>query len=174
MNIYFILFLRIIHIVAGVLWVGSAILYLFFVEPTVKSIGVAGPQFVQHFVTKQRYPLYMNTISLLTILAGALLFWNTSGGLQTAWLKTGPGWGFTIGSAVGIAVYFLGFFMLKPRGERLGALGKEIGMSGGAPNSAQAAELNKLGQEISKIERLDFIMLAVALLIMATARYWSF
>lgn len=38
MNIFIIL-LRIVHIFAGVLWVGSAIFYFVFVEPTVKGLG---------------------------------------------------------------------------------------------------------------------------------------
>ncbi len=42
-------------------------------------------------VDKRLLPIYMDMISLLTVLAGAILFWNTSGGLQISWVKTGPG-----------------------------------------------------------------------------------
>jgi hypothetical protein len=75
---------------------------------------------------------------------------------------------------VAIIVFFMGIFMIKPRAERMGALGKEIAMSGGAPNPAQAAELQKLGQELSKVELADFVLLIIATLTMATARYWYF
>jgi hypothetical protein len=47
-------------------------------------------------VDKRHLPSYMDMISLLTVLAGAILFWNTSGGLQISWIKTGAGIDFTI------------------------------------------------------------------------------
>lgn len=176
MNIFliYLIVLRVVHILAGVLWVGSAIFYFFFVEPTVKSLGPAGPKFMQGLIEKRRYPLFMNIVSALTIVAGALLFWSASGGLQAAWLTSGPGLGFTIGSVVALVVYGIGFFMIRPRAERLGALGKAIGMAGGPPTPAQAAELQVLNHEMTKIERVDAVLLTVSLLTMATARYWYF
>lgn len=174
MNTTLILDLRTIHIFAGVSWVGSAVFYLFFIEPSIKAIGPAAPKFIESFIGRQRYPVYMSIVSLLTILAGAALYWNTSAGLNMHWIQTGPGIGFTIGNVVSIAVFFLGMLVLKPRGERISALGKEIGISGGMPTPEQSAEMEKLEREITQYERIDFVMLAIALLTMATARYWGF
>lgn len=174
MNTTLILILRTIHIFAGVLWVGSAVLYLFFIEPSIKAIGPAAPKFIESFIGRRRYPMYMGMVSLLTVLAGAVLYWNTSGGLNFNWIKTGPGIGFTIGSVVSIGVFFMGMTMMSPRGERMSALGKEIGMNGGAPTPEQAAEMEKLEQELAILERVDFVLLTIALLTMATARYWAF
>jgi len=166
--------LRTIHIVAGVLWVGSAIFYLLFVEPIVKGLGPAGPKFMQDLIDRRRYPLFMNTVSALTILAGLFLYWMASGGLQMAWVLTGPGIGFTFGSLVALVVYAIGFFMLKPRAERMGKLGQDIGRTGGPPTPEQAAELHTLGEEMTAIGRWDAILLTVSLIAMATARYWTF
>jgi uncharacterized membrane protein len=174
MNIYFILLLRIIHIFGGVLWVGAAILYFGFIEPTIKSIGPAGGQFMQHFIERQKYSVYMSIVSILTVVSGVPLYLFASGGLQLRWIQSGPGSVFTIGSVVAILVFFMGFLMIKPRAERMGALSKEIGMSGGAPNPAQAAELHKLDGELSKIGRIEFVLLSISMLTMATARYWNF
>lgn len=173
MNTIF-LVLRFTHIFAGMLWVGSAIVYFFFVEPTVKVLGSVGPKFMQDFIERRRYPLYMNIVSALTIVAGAALYWNTSGGLQSSWIKTGPGLGFTIGSAIAVFVYLIGFFMIRPRADRLGKLGREIAVAGGPPSPEQAAELQKLEQEMRSIERVDVTLLTLSLLAMATARYWAF
>lgn len=172
MNEYLLILLRILHIFGGVLWVGSAIVYFMFVEPTVQGLGPAGPKFMQGFIERRRYPLYMNVVSALTIIAGAVLLWNASGGLQSAWLKTGPGLGFTIGSVVAFVVYLIGFLMIRPRAEKLGALGKQIGQSGGPPAPEQATELERLNHEMRAIERVDVILLTISLLAMATARYW--
>lgn len=170
----FLLLLRSVHIFAGVLWLGSAISYFFFVEPTVKTLGPVGPKFMQNLIERRRYPLFMNIVSALTIVAGALLYWNTSGGFQASWIRSGPGLGFTIGSVVALVVYLIGFFMIRPRAERLGELGKEITNSGGPPSSEQAAELQKLDQEMRSVERIDVALLTISLLLMATARYWTF
>lgn len=172
MNIYLILFLRIVHIVAGVLWVGAAVAYFAFVGPTVKAIGPAGGQFMQHLMERRKYPIFMTIVSALTVLSGVPLYVFASGGLQLSWITSGPGVVFTIGAVVAIVVFFLGILMLKPRAERMGALGKEIGMAGGTPSPAQAAELQRLDRELAQIELADFILLIIATLTMATARYW--
>jgi hypothetical protein len=176
MNAYslYIIVLRITHIVAGALWVGSGTYYFLFVGPTVKELGPAGPQFMQNFIEKRRVPLFMNVVSSLTILAGLLLYWSTSGGLQAAWLRSGPGIGFTLGSVAAIIVYGIGFFMIRPRAERLGAISKTIAVAGGPPTAVQQAELQKLGGEMAKYERVDVALLMVSLVLMATARYWTF
>lgn len=88
--------LRVIHIVAGTLWVGSAVFYLFFVEPTVKSLGPAAPQFMQTLIEKRRYPMFMNAASMLTIAAGGC----STGAPRAAWPGSGslPGRGWALPS----------------------------------------------------------------------------
>jgi uncharacterized membrane protein len=174
MNIYLLVILRTIHIFVGMLWVGSAIFYLFFVEPTVKSIGPSGQQFMQHLVARQRFPQYMGAVSLLTVLSGISLFWISSGGFQTGWILSGPGIAITIGSLVGISVFLLGAFLIGPTAEKLGGLASEVGHAGGPPNPTQVAELHKLDRRLTLFERADFIMLTFSLLTMVTARFWTF
>lgn len=170
----YLLALRTIHIVAGALWAGSSVFYLLFVEPAVKAIGPSAPQFMQSLIEKRRYPLFMNVASGLTIVAGALLYWTVSGGLNASWITSGPGMGFTLGSIVALVVYGIGFFMMRPRADRMGQLGKEIAANGGPPTAAQASELAKIQSEMASIGRVDAILLTASLIVMATARYWVF
>jgi hypothetical protein len=174
MDVLWINFLRIVHISAGTLWVGAAVVYLFFIGPSVKATAPAGAKFLQYFIARQKYPMFMSIVSALTILAGAALYWRDAGGDLASWVMTGPGLGFTIGAVVSIVVFILGLVMLKPRGERLGALGAQIEAAGGPPTPEQLAELQTLDKELHTLEWVDFILLAIALLTMATARYWLF
>jgi uncharacterized membrane protein len=174
MNIYLLLILRTIHIFAGVMWVGSAIFYLFLVDPTVKSLGSSGHKFMDHLITRQRYPVYMGVIATLTIVSGAFLFPTTSGSFSIAWMKTGPGLGFTIGSLVGISVFFVGFLMVKPRSEQLGKIGHQLIAEGGPPSPALLSELNVLDKKLKQAEYLDFVLLSISLILMAVARYLPF
>lgn len=116
--------------------------------------------------------MFMNIASALKIVAGALLYWSISGGFQWVWVRSGPGLGFTLGSVIALVVLGIGFFMIRPRAERLGELGQTIRVAGGPPTPAQAAELHTLGEEMTKIERIDVNLLTVSLITMATARYW--
>jgi hypothetical protein len=125
-----------------------------------------------HFMGKLRFSTFMNVSSGLTVLAGALLYWRATDGRILAWVRTGPGLGFTLGSVVAIIVYLIGFFMIRPRADRMSALGKQIGMAGGPPNPEQAAELENLNRQLHAIGRVDFVLLSLSLILMATSRYW--
>jgi uncharacterized membrane protein len=174
MNIYVYILLRTIHIFASMLWLVSAIYYFYFVQPTVKTLGAAGPKFVRNLIEGRRYPLYMSLVSLLTILTGIWLYWRSSGGLQLSWIKTGPGIGFTISAVISFLVFLMGMLMIKPRAEQMGKLGAEIGESGNPPNPNKLIELQKIERELSVLERADIVLLVIAMLIMVTARFWFF
>lgn len=89
MEIYIILALRILHVVAGVLWAGAAILYVTHVKPAVQLIGPAGPVFMQAYIGRRKYPLFMQATSISCVGAGLIMFWFASGGLSTSWLLSG-------------------------------------------------------------------------------------
>ena len=174
MDILWVNLIRVIHISAGVLWVGAAFLFLFFISPSVKATAPSSQAFLQYFIIRQKYPRFMGIVSILTVLAGAILYWRDAGGDILSWLQTGPGLGFTIGSITALLVIPLGLLMLSPRGEKLGKLSAEIVAAGGAPSEAQLSELQTLNKELHTLEWVDFILLAISLLTMATARYWLF
>lgn len=174
MNIYLLNGLRFVHIVAGILWAGAAIAYLFFVKPSVKAIGPAGPQFMQSMMQRRRYPIFMMSTSLLTVLAGGALYWFNSGGLNLVWAGTGPGLGFTIGSLTALVAFFLGMLVIGPTAGRISALGGQIAASGRGPTAEQRSLMHFLEKRMSTVENIEFVMLVIALLTMATARYWTF
>lgn len=174
MNTYLIIFLRIVHVFAGALWIGAAISYLFFFKPSVKAIGPAGPQFMRTLAERRKYPLFMVSTSLLTVLAGGVLYLYASGGFKPSWIQTGPGLGFTIGSLAALVAFVVGNFGIGPTAARMGALGQQIGASGGAPTPEQIGILQALEKKLSRAELIDFVTLIIAMGTMATARYWTF
>lgn len=168
-----ILVLRLIHVVAGALWAGAAVAYFFYFAPTAQGLGPAGPKFMQDLVGKHRYPLFMNVTSMLTILAGLALYWLSSSGLSAAWITSGPGLGFTLGALAALAAFAIGFFAIRPRAERMGALSAAVAAAGGPPTAEQGAELGRLAAGIHRYERWDVGLLVLSLALMATARYWT-
>ncbi|NLG70453.1 MAG: hypothetical protein GX495_00215 [Chloroflexi bacterium] len=174
MNTSLLILFRIVHVFAGALWIGAAISYLFFFKPSIKAIGPAGSQFMRSLAERRKYPVFMITTSLLTVLAGGALYIYASGGFNLAWIRTGPGLGFTIGALAGVAAFFIGFFGIGRTSAQMGALSAQIGSSGGSPTPDQINVLHALGKKLSRAELVDFVMLFISMSTMATARYWPF
>jgi uncharacterized membrane protein len=168
----FLLIPRLIHIVASLCWAGGGFIFFLFVEPTAKALAPTGIQFVQHMVTKRRFSIFMVISSTLTVLTGGYLLWHLASGDWLAYMKTGPGLVFTLGSIAGVIVYFIGMFGVNPRALRLSKLSETIQAAGGPPTPAQGAELLKLDREMSVLNLADFLMVALSLALMASARYW--
>jgi uncharacterized membrane protein len=168
------LVLRFIHIIASVCWAGGGFIFFWFVEPTAKALAPTGMQFVQHMVTKRRFSIFMVISSTLTVVTGALLIWQHAGGHWLSYVHTGPGLGFTLGSIVGITVYFIGMIGINPRAIRLAKIGQEIQAAGSPPTPAQGAELHRLDKEMSTLNLADFVLVALSLGLMASARFWVF
>lgn len=169
----YLLVLRFVHIVASVCWAGGGFIFFLFVEPTAKALAPSGMQFVQYMVTKRRFSIFMVISSTLTLLSGALLLWQFASGHWLGYMSSGPGLGFTLGSVVGAVVYLIGMFGVNPRALKLAKLGEQIKAVGGPPTPAQGAELHRLDREMSTLSKVDFILVALSLALMGTARYWG-
>jgi len=165
--------LRIAHIFGGVMWVGGAVMFFFFLEPTAKATAPESQKYMGYLMSRGRFIKFMTVVSMTTILAGALLYWRTSG-FRIEWITSGPGLGFTIGATAGITVFVLGNLLIGPTAEHLAGLAQQIQAAGVPPSAEQAAELGRLEARLSKLGRIDILLLGTALLTMATARYWTF
>jgi len=174
MEMYYLIVLRFVHVVASVCWAGGGFVTFLFIEPTAKSLEGFGMQFMQHMAGKRHFNTFMVINSTLTVLSGALLLWYATSGRLGSYVSTGPGLGFALGSLVGIAVYFVGMFGVGMRIGKITKIGEEIQIAGGPPTPAQAATLHKLDKEVALYSKIDFWMVALALAIMATARYFLF
>ena len=174
MFVIFMLVLRFIHIVASVCWAGGGFIFFLFIEPTAKALAPTGMQFVQYMVTKRRFSIFMVVSSTLTVLSGALLIWQRASSDWLGYVSTGPGLGFALGSIAGVVVYIIGMFGVNPRAVRLAKIGGEIQAAGGPPTPEQSAEMQKLDRELSALDLADFVLVALSLVLMASARYWVF
>lgn len=174
MELVYLMVLRMVHVVASVFWAGGSFIFFLFIEPTGKALAPSGMAFIQHMAGKGRFSVFMSVSSILTVLSGALLFWVNASGQWRAWMGTGPGLLFTIGSVAGLIVFCVGMFWVRPRADRIAVLGEEIQAGGGPPTSDQEGELQKISQELSRLGLVDFVLLAVSLGFMAVARYWLF
>ena len=168
-NQYVIIVLRVAHVASGVMWVGCAVLYLFFLVPAARSAGSAGQKFMQHF--GPRVSPMMGMATTLTVISGALLYSRFFvGGIKWIW-TTGLGLGFTIGALAAVISYVMGMTIFGPTQGKIGALGASMAEAGGAPSPEQVVEMERLQAYLMKTYRIDFVLLGIAVVAMAVARY---
>lgn len=167
---YYVLTLRIIHILGGAFWAGSAFLLTGWIAPTAGQLRPEGPKFMQRLILGTRSSLAISLAAGLAILSGLLLYWRASGGLQTDWMSTGTGVMFTIG---GLAAIVAGVFggLIASNGKKLAELGSSLQ---GPPTPEQAAELARLQARGSNLGAANAVLLVITLITMASAQYVFF
>lgn len=163
--------LRIIHIAAGVLWVGGAALFLLYVRPTLQSLGPNARGVVDELVVRRRLPTYFGAVSTLNVLAGATLYWRDSGGLQLAYVTSPSGLGFTIGAVAALVAWPIGNIALGRAFFTVTSIGLEIEAAGGAPDPGLSARLRAAQARVRLIGVVVLALLTIAVVSMASARY---
>ena len=167
----YLLILRLLHIGCGIFWAGAAIYIAFFIDPAVHAMGADGTRFMQQLARTNRFPIVILLSALITVVAGALLIWKLSGGLQSQWLSTRYGTVLTGGAVLAIVAFLIGFSINRPAGIRMAKIGKAVAAAGGPPTSAQIQELQMLGKRISVAGRIIAILLIFAVIGMSVFRY---
>lgn len=163
--------LRLAHVVAGASWVGGAFLMILIVTRTARLSGAQGEEFFGRLMTVGRGARYFELIAVTTVIAGLLLYVRASQGLQLAWITSPTGIGFTVGALAAIVSLTWGGTMVGPTTKRLQAIGSEISAAGGVPTDAQLATVERLRARLELFGKADLVLLAIAVVMMAIARY---
>lgn len=163
---YLIWLLRIIHIGAGIFWVGGSLVMTFFVGPTIGAIGESGQKFVVHLMNNLKFSSRMSAASGLTILAGAILF-ALDARAGTAWLRSDFANGLSIGAGFALIGFVFGALVGRTA-KAMAQLGAQIQ---GKPSSEQLAQMQKIQKQQATYSMLSTITLILAVVFMAIARY---
>jgi hypothetical protein len=169
-NLY-LLVLRLLHVGCGILWAGGVIFIALFVDPALKASGPEGTKFMQQLSKTNGFPIVIMVLAIITVVAGLLLIWKVSGGLQTLWLESKNGMVLTGGAILAIFAFLIGFAISRPVGFRIASIGKAVALAGGPPTSAQILDLQKLGKKLSIATRIIAFLLIFAIVGMSIFRY---
>jgi len=167
---YYLLFLRLLHIGAGVFWVGSTLLLAFVIKPALKATGGSGQKFVDYLITKKRFGTESAGAGGMAGIAGLLLYWNDSQGFTSAWMGSSAGIGFGVGSVLGLIAFIFG--VLTDRNLKAMAGLREKLES--APSDEKTSQLQELEKQQTTYLNICAITLTLSLWIMAVARYLVF
>lgn len=168
--IYYIWLLRIVHIIAGVFWVGGTLMMTFFIAPTIGATAEAGQKFIGHLMGNLRFSQRMSAAAGLTILAGFLLYWNDSSGFTSSWMRSGAGIGFGIGAGFALVGFVFGVLIGRTT-KAMAQLGAQFQ---GKPTDGQMAQMRTLLKKQSFYSMTASVTLVLALVFMSIARYFVF
>ena len=164
--IYLVWLLRIIHIVAGVIWVGGTLTMAFFIGPTIGAIGESGQKFIGHLMNNLKFSNRMSIASGLTILAGLILFWLDSRA-GSSWLRSGMGIGLSIGAGFALIGFIFGI-MIGRTTKAMADLGAQMQ---GKPSPDQLTRMQAIRNQQATYSMVSAAALILAVIFMAIARY---
>lgn len=164
------LLLRLIHILAGIFWVGAIFLIAGFLLPTLRSTGREGGRFMQHLMQQRRLPLFLAVAMLLTVLSGFTLYARIVSATHGAWASTWPGIAYGVGGLSAILGALVGMTVSGSAAKRMAAIGQRAAGQGG-PSAEEQTEIERLQGRMVLGSRLVASFLAVAAGAMAIGRY---
>ena len=147
--LYYILILRLLHVIGGVFWAGTSFAIVGFVQPAVKATAPAGGRVLQQMVKLGRLSTALAIAALVTAGSGILLYERVSGGFRPGWIVSGPGVALTIGGLAGIIAAVIGGTIIGPASVRIADLGETMQMGGKPPEPATVAEMQALQQRMT-------------------------
>ena len=167
----YLLVLRLVHILCGAAWAGTALFLAFYVFPAVIRSGPDGPRIMQAISTTNKFPVAITVVSTLTVVSGLLLVWHLSYGFTPSWFRTPYGASLGIGGLLALVAYIQALFINRPGVNRVQAIGIVVAQRGTSPNEGERAELSRLRDKLYLSTRLIALWLTISVAAMAVARY---
>jgi uncharacterized membrane protein len=171
-SVYLLVF-RVVHIGAAVAWAGSVFFLVTYVQPSAAAIAPAGAPFMAELLGARKLIDRIIGMGSVAVLGGLFLYWHdvqVFGGFGD-WISSSFGTTLTIGAIASIVALIAGVLATRPSVMRLLALGRRAAEAGG-PSPEMTKEIGRIQQRLKLLGRTQLTLLAVAVLAMATARYW--
>ena len=165
-----IILLRLIHILFGVFWVGTAIFVNLFLFPALKGDPATMGK-VAGTLTARGMHKWMSIAAVLTLLSGFWLVWIMSGGDLGTYAR-GAGRVFTMAGGMGLLAFLLGLLFARPAGLKAGAIGQALAAATDpAEKTRLLGEMAAIQKKTALITMSVVVLLLIAVAGMAVARY---
>lgn len=162
--------LRLLHIFAGIFWVGTVWYYALFFLPRVKTFGQDTGRFMQT-MSAPPLPAYMTTAAVLVALSGILMYAKDSAGFNGAWIATSTGIVLTLAAILGILAVLEAALVSRPTAERMARLGREVAASGRPPSPTVIQEMQALSAKLERAVYRTAYVVVFTVIGMAIFRY---
>lgn len=166
-----ILTLRLVHVLGGILWVGSAVFMTVFLMPALARSGV-NPGPIMAGLQQRRLDTILPVVALLTVLSGLRLLWIMSGGLDATYFAHASGLTYGLSGLVTIVAFVLGLLVARPTMFRAGELARQLATAQDDDTRVRLkAEIGRLQRRGAVAREATMWLLVLAAAGMAVARY---
>ena len=155
------IFLRIVHILSGVFWVGAAVYLALVLEPKLRSLGNEVEREVLQAISKLN-SLWITLSAIVTMVFGLVLISRTPGRDFDQLFSNG--WGTAIG--IGLVASLLAFFLSGWVGANTAKLRRAL-----ADEASGNSSFEGLRNRIALGSRINAALVVVAVGTMSAARY---
>lgn len=163
--------LRLVHVLSGIFWVGSAVMLAAFITPAVRATGAAGGRVMSELMQHRKLGATLSITATLTIVSGLMMYWLLADGMRWAWLASSMGLTLGVGAAAALAGAVLGSGVAAPAARRLQALAARAADASGPPTPDHLAEVTAVQAQLARSSASAAALLVVAAAAMAVARY---
>ena len=163
------LVLWLIHVVGGIIWVGSTFFSFVWLLPSVVKAGPAGGQVMVN-LQKRHFMTVLPIVAILTILSGVRLMQLVSSGFSAGYFRTSMGRGFAISALLSIVGFLIGLMVARPATVRIARL-QQTAASDQTSKELVQAEIKKLQSRAAMSGTIVMVLLVLAAAGMAVSRY---
>ena len=153
--------LRIVHILFGLFWAGTAIVLAAFVIPAARANGPTGGRLLRELMQRRRLSASLAAAGALTILSGATMYWRIATDMHDAWVRSRPGLVLGFGGLTALIAFALGAVVAAPTARKLEALARD----------APRATMERLQSRLARVAWAIAVLLLITATCMAVARY---
>jgi len=163
--------LRLVHVVFGVFWAGTLIFFAAFLIPAIQETGPDGGK-VMAALQRRGVMNVIPVAAILTVVSGIWLYWRLSDGFSNAWMASPFGHATAGGGVLALIALVIGLAVMRPAALRVTALAAAMAANPDDPaNAARGTEAQKLRRRIATAGKTVAVLLALATVAMAVARY---
>lgn len=165
--------LRLVHILAGIFWLGATLTLAGFLLPALAGSRAGVAPTWQAVMQRQRLQLWINISMTLAILAGFALYGIDSAMSNGAFARSIAGKTFGLGALAAIAAVGVMGAMSQPAGRKLAALADRLeeGQQTGNTPADLATAASALQDRVSRGLTIASVLLLLSAATMAIARY---
>ena len=164
-------YIRLVHILFGVIWAGANIFLTLFIYPAAQKSGKAGNEFLKILPKTNNMPMFMTITGLITIVSGIWMIYYLSGGSYISYFYSSFGKCILAGGICTIIAFLNGILVIRQSGLKLDKIGMELEKKNEAPTIEVLKRIDVLSNRIIKATAIEAILLFAATLLMAIGRY---
>lgn len=168
----YLVLLRLVHIIAGVIWLGGGFTMLFIVYPTVNALETpeARNRFWLKFYNVSRWNTLLMAVAIGTTLAGILLYVKVSDTFDADWMKNRGNQVLSLGAVAGILAFGHGGAVMGRISEAFTEQLKTTFAKGDVSDDDHTTLLEG-ADKVKTHAHISFGLMIIAIVCMASARY---